>query len=384
MRKISQLGKQSDGKSARQSKKAQDDALELSNTFVEAAPTGVGRDTETWLQTLSDESMMQWKQNHVLPGQLKQRRHKDMILWVEKLFDLLQVYAATFNRSNVARGLAISSERPDKVSRSIKSKDGTYVNHEIFSGRISTRTWACVVCGYSERIDCFMLPASQLLSFHGREHVFDPYLRLTPVHTDGEPQYSINGEVIDLESMPFVAKALFSGLITATLEDSQTLPVTDPTIPIQHAADNSTRQIDPVLRANGSAQFLDDFLLDGRSSNSAFESHPTHLRLEKLSARQASVKRSDLSCDNQLDSDTLHFSDNCDDFLEQVNEQLSALSKAGQSAFTSRQYKFIEAAARLSSDLTALSLLLKKVASDWRQFESPEVRRKLEEQDTGD
>jgi hypothetical protein len=139
------------------------------------------------------------------------------ISWLDKMFVQFELYAAEFNLNVRGTNLVVSCTRP---IRRTNETGGLYSEETdaslSYAGHIATQLWALVVRGSTSKVAVFIIPAELLLAFSvssSTESGYDPLLELDSDWRNNEIIWHIQGHVITVDQIPFLAKELFGDLI---------------------------------------------------------------------------------------------------------------------------------------------------------------------------
>jgi hypothetical protein len=140
-----------------------------------------------------------------------------MLKWLNKIFDDLELYSASFNETNAGSEFFINCSRPEMVDLEPEHQSTDEKDHvQMVDGYLSTRTLAMLLRGTANKISIFLIPTTALLGFRTfriGEQDFPPQLEIVRTHEQSRSGWKIKNKWIAYEQLSVFATQLFSSFV---------------------------------------------------------------------------------------------------------------------------------------------------------------------------
>jgi hypothetical protein len=196
--------------------KTEDELKEKILSSVREAFTG--EETSRWMVAMQEESVSQ-ADEPVATASNENKLNDNMASVIDRLFDNFKRYAFEFNRSLEQRELVVNCERPSSMR-----SQADYVDYNgpirFCTGHISSRDWALVFLAEEHRVRGYIAPIKYLVGFRPDQRDFEPYVELLlqrdRVGNSRQMVWTINGQLLALESIPTLSRRFFGQLVKVT------------------------------------------------------------------------------------------------------------------------------------------------------------------------
>jgi len=193
------------------------DALSPSHSILESLRQRRGAETAAWLNTLVDVNQIAATSAAATANTLEQEHERQLIQWVDKLFDHFDLYSARFNHTAQGTDLVVTTTRPNMQNPEvIPPTEPNGLPEKIYEGHLVTRFWAMLLRGNIGSIAVYIIPAEILLGFSLHridESIYKPLMVINSCWKDDRLSWDIGGTCIVIEQVPMLAKELFGDLI---------------------------------------------------------------------------------------------------------------------------------------------------------------------------
>lgn len=187
---------------------------EKSRDVYSALHSRRGIETGKWLKSLSADHPGLVEAAVVVTAD----SFEEIAAWMGKLFDELATLSFEFNKTCQDNNLRVSCQKPQIV----ETRDETVWYrpvHRSCHGRLTTREWALIVTGESDKIIVRLAHSDLVLAFSTgsvNEMDFKPLFEIYRKHENGRTVWTLEGEEIPPSIIPFLAKELIGDLIRVT------------------------------------------------------------------------------------------------------------------------------------------------------------------------
>jgi hypothetical protein len=193
------------------------DALSASHSILESLRQRRGAETAAWLNTLVDVNQIAGNAAVPTTSTVEEEHERQLIRWVDKLFDQFDLYSARFNHTAQGTDLVVTTTRPNMENPEIiPPSEPTGLPEKIYEGHLVTRFWAMLLRGNIASISVYIIPAEVLLGFSLHridESVYKPLMVINSCWKNDRLSWDIGGTCIVIEQVPMLAKELFGDLI---------------------------------------------------------------------------------------------------------------------------------------------------------------------------
>lgn len=177
-----------------------------------------GEETSRWMTAMQEESVSR-ADEPVATGSSDNKLNENMASIVDRLFDNFKRYAFEFNRALEQRELVVNCERPSSMR-----SQADYIDFNgpirFCTGHISSRDWALVFLAEENRVRGYITPIKYLVGFRPDQTDFEPYVELIlqrdRVGNSSQMVWTINGQVLAIESIPALSRRFFGQLVKVT------------------------------------------------------------------------------------------------------------------------------------------------------------------------
>jgi hypothetical protein len=177
-----------------------------------------GDATNRWITAMKDEAFDEVEEAVTTATESSKLNHS-MAAVIDRLFDNFKRYSFEYNRTQDDREFEINCERPASMRTSAEYQDmGKPIKYCL--GHLASRNWALIIQGEENRILSYITPVEQLLGFRPSPTEFPPHLEMRLSRDTGKTSrefvWSISGQMLAQDSLPVLARRLFTQLVKVT------------------------------------------------------------------------------------------------------------------------------------------------------------------------
>ncbi|MBU6451362.1 MAG: hypothetical protein KGS72_06265 [Cyanobacteria bacterium REEB67] len=185
--------------------------------------TFTGEATSRWITAMKDEAFDSVEEA-VTVATPDNKLNQSMAAVIDKLFDNFKRYSFEYNRIQENRELEINCERPASMRTTAEYADmGKPIKYCL--GHLAARHWAMIIQGEENRILVYVTPIEYLIGFKPTSGEFTPYLEMRLARAPGkQPRefvWSVGGEPLSVDSLPVLARRLFTQLVKVTKGEAE-------------------------------------------------------------------------------------------------------------------------------------------------------------------
>lgn len=138
---------------------------------------------------------------------------------VDYAIDCLAHYAVKFNQCSVM-GIKVSVTNPALVSELAgQTNRQTSLLQASYRGRLTSNDWSLVVRSRENTVEFLLVPATKILNLSYRQHEFDPFIVLKPVHENQQIRWQYNDEFYTQSELGHVFQDSFKQFIDKIYEE---------------------------------------------------------------------------------------------------------------------------------------------------------------------
>lgn len=192
-----------------------------SNTILTTLKSRRGEETRRWLQNLVPAKAEQRKPRQAGDGDFD---FSELVSWINSLFKEFDELVFVFNKTAMSTDFVVSYNGP-KVLENQSDDAWLRSSDRIYQGRLTTKQWGLVVRGKDKKISIIMLPSTMVLAFNVgevSEADFSPFMEI--MFSDEQGYWTVGGEPLPAEAIPYLAKELFGDLVrvsTGVMSESE-------------------------------------------------------------------------------------------------------------------------------------------------------------------
>lgn len=180
--------------------------------------TFTGDATNRWITAMKDEAFDEVEEA-VIPATESSKLNHSMAAVIDRLFDNFKRYSFEYNRTQDDREFEINCERPASMRTSAEYLElGKPIKYCL--GHLASRHWAMVIQGEDNRILVYITPVEYLVGFRPSPSEFPPHMEMRLVRDTAKSSrefvWSIGGQPLSQDSLPVLARRLFTQLVKVT------------------------------------------------------------------------------------------------------------------------------------------------------------------------
>jgi hypothetical protein len=185
--------------------------------------TFTGEATSRWITAMKDDAFDSVEEA-VTVATPDNKLNQSMAAVIDRLFDNFKRYSFEYNRIQENRELEINCERPASMRTTAEYADmGKPIKYCL--GHLAARQWAMIIQGEENRILVYVTPIEYLMGFKPTNGEFNPYLEMRLARSPGkQPRefvWSVGGEPLSVDSLPVLARRLFTQLVKVTKGEAE-------------------------------------------------------------------------------------------------------------------------------------------------------------------
>jgi len=180
--------------------------------------TFTGEATNRWITAMKDDAF-DAVEEAVAAATEESKLNFSMAAVIDRLFDNFKRYSFEYNRTQEDREFEINCERPASMRTTAEYADsGKPIKFCL--GHLASRHWSLIVQGEENRVLVYITPIEFLVGFKPGAGEFTPHMEMRLARDTAKASrefvWSIAGQPLSQDSLPVLARRLFTQLVKVT------------------------------------------------------------------------------------------------------------------------------------------------------------------------